>query len=284
MPSTIDHPLTCPVCKDTLGRDAQTLRCPAGHVFDVAREGYINLLPPQHKTRGIEGDPALMVRARRRFLSAGHYDPLRMLLAETVGELLSARDAGRAESAPAAVMEVGCGEGYYIGGIAEQLALRGAAFLGTDLSKSAVRAAAKRHRGVLFFVADVNRRIYVRDGSVSVLLDVFAPRNPQEFARVVEPKGTTVVVIPGESHMASLIDQLDLLGIEKDKEQRVVERFESDFRLEERRELSYPMVLSASAVQDLVDMGPSRWHFRSKPTGHTVTTEASFVLLEFARR
>lgn len=284
-------PLACPVCDAALRAMPGTFVCPAGHSFDVAREGYINLLPPQHRARGIDGDSLGMLQARRRFLESGHFRPLVEKLGADVERLLQSRDAVGADSAPrACVLEVGCGEGYYVGNLAGSLrgvAGASATYVGADLSKSATRLAAKHYRDVRFVVADVNRRIYLQDETVSVLLDVFAPRNPSEFARVLEPSGFALVVIPTALHLGSLRTTLGLLDIQDAKETRVCERFEEEFLLVDRSELDYPIELRADEVGDLVHMGPNHWHRpddEAPADGGSVRTAASFVILCFQRR
>jgi 23S rRNA (guanine745-N1)-methyltransferase len=291
MSSAQRWPLACPVCGDVLAELGGALRCPAGHSFDIAREGYVNLLPPQHRARGIDGDLPSMLQARRRFLEAGHFGPLMTRLASDVEGLLRDRDVRRAASEHGpCVLEVGCGEGYYIGTLAERIGTAAGArvtFVGTDLSKSAVRLAAKRYPRCTFFVADVRRRIYLQDQTASVLLDVFAPRNPAEFARVLEPGGSALIVIPAADHLASARAKLGLLGIEEDKEGRVLERFGETFELADRVELSYPIELSAESASDVVSMGPSHWH-RTQGAANVIAeptaTEASFVILRLRRR
>ncbi|MDR3686118.1 MAG: methyltransferase domain-containing protein [Coriobacteriia bacterium] len=289
-------PLACPVCDRRLSWGERTVSCSEGHSFDVAREGYVNLLPSQHRSRGMEGDVIGMLQARRRFLEAGHYRPLRDELSAQVGAVLQERaeGSGLVAGAPRApvpcVLEVGCGEGYYVGGVADALSSYGGepvVWLGSDLSKPAVKLAAKRYPKLTFFVADINRRLYVHDGSVSVLLDVFAPRNPTEFARVLEPGGSAVIVIPGESHLASLREQLGLLGIQENKEQLVIERLGDEFELVGRTEVGYPMELSAEAVADLVAMGPSSWHRpadEAQTIGKVAQTDAAFLVLRLQRK
>ena len=267
------------------------LACSAGHSFDVAREGYVNLLPSQHRVRGIEGDVASMLKARRSFLESGYYRPLCEMLTTEVEEILQNRDPATSDSTHGTcVLEVGCGEGYYIGSIAGQL--RGVAglkatFVGVDLSKSATRLAAKRYRDVTFLVSNVHRRIYLQSRSVSALLDIFAPRNPAEFARVLEPDGYALIVSPSKSHLGSLRARLDLLHIQQNKEGQMLKRFRDVFRLVDRCELSYSIELPTDAVKDLVNMGPNYWH---RPDGSvevgedSITTEASFVVLRLQRR
>jgi 23S rRNA (guanine745-N1)-methyltransferase len=291
MTNALRWPIACPVCGEALAEQGGALSCPAGHSFDIAREGYVNLLPSQHRARGIDGDLPSMLQARRRFLEAGHYDPLMTRLAADVEELLRDRDTVRAASEHGpCVLEVGCGEGYYVGSLAEKIGPAAdprAVFVGTDLSKSAVKLAAKRYPLCTFFVADVHRRIYLQDQTVSVLLDVFAPRNPAEFARVLEPGGSVLIVIPSAKHLASARARLGLLGIEEDKEGRVLERFGEAFELVDRAELSYPIELSAESASDVVSMGPSHWHRAQEAAdvmADPITTEASFVILRLGRR
>jgi len=278
---TTGPPLACPVCDEPLRRLGAAFACAAGHAFDVAKEGYVNLLVSQHRSRGIDGDSREMLQARRRFLEAGHFAPLREALVEETDAVLAGR---RSEAAPT-VIEVGCGEGYYIGGVGERVAAtRGAQLLGTDLSKAAVRVAATRYPGVVFFVADVHKRIYVRTGSSAVLLDVFAPRDAAEFARILEPGGCALIVIPTDSHLGSVRRAFGLLDVQPEKERRLLERFAGAFRLVERREIRYGMELSPQAVGDLIAMGPNARHRRdAAAVAEPIETEASFVLLRLER-
>lgn len=286
-------PLTCPICNAPLLRTDNTYRCVTGHSFDIAREGYVNLLPPQHRTRGMEGDMPEMLRARRRFLEAGYFAPLLKLLAERVAGILDTAGSLPQDYSGGApcIAEIGCGEGYYIGGIGELLRERyglSPRLCGMDLSKAAMRLAARRYPEVQFFVGDVNRRIYLADSSLRVLLDIFAPRNPAEFARVLTPGGRALIVIPAPSHLASIRAEFGLLEIQEEKEQRVLERFAGDFKLLDRAELRYPLHLPPAAVTDLIAMGPSQWHREpgwALPQGAPpLASEAAFVILALERR
>ena len=283
-------PLACPVCDAGLCRTKTSLVCSVGHSFDVAKEGYVNLMPSAHRSRGIDGDTQEMVQARRRFLEVGHYRQLLERLETDVAELL--RDSAGARRDPqcrACVLEVGCGEGHYLGNLARSrgaVAEPNAVFMGADVSKPAVRLAARHFPEATFFVADVNRRIYVRDASVRILLDVFAPRNPVEFDRIVEPGGAALIVIPSPTHLHSLRTDLGLLGVQDDKEAKVLQRLGAGFSLVDRSELSYPIELQSDAMRDLVNMGPNRWHAPDLSAGRgsaSLMTEASFVILQLRR-
>jgi SAM-dependent methyltransferase len=270
------------VCGAPLVRSAVAFVCADGHSFDVAREGYVNLLSPRQTKRAISGDSAEMLSARRRFLDSGFYEPLRDLIVSASSAALRERacDVGGSTG----VLEVGCGEGYYIGGVAAALAeADGVAFLGTDLSKDAARMAARRYPSVDFFVCDINDRIRLPDESIGLLLDIFAPRHPQEFARVLEPGGSALIAIPSPTHLQSLRRTLGLLDIEAEKESRLLSRFASLFTVADRHELEFEVELGREAAGWLVEMGPNHWHEHGELIGDTFTAEASFVILRLRR-
>jgi SAM-dependent methyltransferase len=276
-------PLACPVCNAGLTHGGRVFVCPTGHAFDQSRDGYVNLLVQQHRERGIDGDTLDMLRSRRSFLDAGYYRPLLDRLVLLVDARLDDTERGVGRMC---VAEVGCGEGYYIGGIAAR-ARAGDRMrcVGLDVSRDAVRLAARKHADVMFAVANVRRRLYLSDGSASVLLSVFAPRNAAEFARVTAPGGSVIIVIPGEDHLASLRGEHGLIGIQESKEDRVLEQFEGVFTAADRSALTYPLDLTADAVRELIAMGPNRWH--TDASGRTgvepASTTASFVILQLTK-
>lgn len=278
-------PLTCPNCGSDLLREPRVLRCPRGHSFDIAREGYINLLIPPDRERGIEGDSQPQLEARRRVFERGVFLPLLDTLTVLSRDVLDAWHMTRQD--PAAVLDIGCGEGYYIGGIAEGLAstypqMR---FAGFDVSRAAMRMAARRHPQVVFAVANVRRRIYAPPASAALLLNIFAPRNPAEFARLVAPGGTLAIVIPSADHLASLRERFDLLDVPEDKQATVVRQFAPHFELKESRPLRYDVQLDASTAHDIIAMGPNAHHGGSWsiPNGGVATTTVSLVILQLQR-
>jgi SAM-dependent methyltransferase len=167
--------LACPVCGEGLARRDATLRCRNGHSFDVARQGYVNLLTGAVPA-GL-GDSAAMVAARADFLAAGHYRPITEALV---------RAAGGARR----IVDVGAGPGHHLAAVAG--AVPGRRGLALDASKHAARRAARAHPRVEAVVADVWRGLPLRDGAVDAVLDVFAPRHGAEFARVLAPGGALI--------------------------------------------------------------------------------------------
>lgn len=238
--------LACPVCRAPLVRAGRALRCAAGHGFDLARQGYVNLLSGTSPHRG---DTADMVAARDRFLRAGWYRPI----ADAVVS------AAAADAATGAVLDLGAGTGWYL---AEVLDAAGpdAVGLALDVSAYAARRAARCHPRAGAAVADTWGRLPVRDGAASVVLDVFAPRNPREIARVLRPGGLLVVVTPRPRHLAELRGVLGLLEVEPDKEERLAATLAPLLDADGDREVEWRLRLAPSAVSDVVGMGPSAWH------------------------
>lgn len=200
--------LTCPVCRKPLEFGEKKACCAAGHMFDLAREGYVNLLRSS-KAGDTMGDPKQQARSRRDFLDKGYYQPLRDKLVELVGEAAIQWRDGHPDAAPAAdrpqagspipLLDICCGEGYYTSALGE---LPGIEAYGFDLAKEMVRLAAKRGHGT-YFVANL-KAIPVADGTFPLATHLFAPFNEREFARVLRPGGTLFSVIPGERHLFGL--------------------------------------------------------------------------------
>lgn len=192
---------TCPVCQRRLSLTRHSYRCDDGHSFDLAREGYVNLLLAQQKHSANPGDDKAMLRSRREFLEQGYYQPLADRLVQLAGELREARaDSGFA------LLDSGCGEGWYLGQIATALQARGRAGLairGSDIARDAMRMAAKRYRGLHFAVAS-NAALPLADASLQLLLRVFAPGSDAEVARLLAPGGHFLVVTPGPRHLYAL--------------------------------------------------------------------------------
>ena len=157
---------SCPLCHASLMRSDKSYRCPQGHQFDMAKEGYVNLLPVQHKRSRDPGDSAEMMQARRAFLDAGHYLPLRETVAQMLDDMLP--------DSASAMLDIGCGEGYYTARFAEVVREKGALTFGLDVSKVAIRAAAKRYADVTFCVAS-SHRLPFDDASMDAVIRLYAP-------------------------------------------------------------------------------------------------------------
>ncbi|GAB4062225.1 putative RNA methyltransferase [Uliginosibacterium sediminicola] len=190
--------LACPLDNKALRRQGASWRCADGHCFDIASQGYTNLLPVQKKRSLDPGDSKEMVAARRRYLSAGHYAPIadavsRAVLADhTAGQTLSGLDAG-------------CGEGYYLRQLASAALRedRSLSLLGLDISKWAVQAAAKQDKQTAWVVGS-NAALPVLPATVDCLLCMFGFPVYAEFARVLKPGGVLLQVDAGPDHLREL--------------------------------------------------------------------------------
>ncbi|MFE0422966.1 putative RNA methyltransferase [Streptomyces sp. NPDC058953] len=252
--------LRCPVCRARLRPERHALRCPAGHTFDIARRGYAGLLTG---SRAISGDDAAMVRARNRFLSTGTYAPVLRALTRLTADALPGRGDG------STVMDIGCGTGYYLAGVLDQLP--GARGLGLDTSVPALRSAARAHPRAAAASWDVFRPFPLADRSADVVLDVFAPRNPPEFHRVLRPAGRLIVVRPVARHLAELRDRIPaMVTVDPNKEQRLHQALDPYFAAIDTRQVEYTAPLTGQEAVDLVGMTPSARHLlsRADPSGH----------------
>ncbi|MGY4927078.1 methyltransferase domain-containing protein [Streptomyces sp. 900105755] len=240
--------LCCPTCRTHRLRPGRgALRCPAGHAFDIARHGYAGLLTG---TRATSGDDAAMVRARERFLSTGGYARIRDAVA---------RLAAAAAPEQATVLDVGCGTGYYLAGVLDRLP--GARGLGLDTSVRALRAAARAHDRAGTAAWDVFRPLPLATGVADVVLDVFAPRNPAEFHRVLRPTGRLIVVRPTGRHLAELRERLPAtVTVDPAKERRLHRALDPFFAVAATGQVEYGAALAREEALDLLAMTPSARH------------------------
>ncbi|WP_262287200.1 putative RNA methyltransferase [Micromonospora sp. MA102] len=256
--------LRCPVCGEPLAETtagtARALRCPRRHSFDIARQGYVNLLAGRTPHTG---DSAEMVAARADFLAAGHYAAVAAALADAARRIVYGGDpptpnpAG-GDGAYPLVVDAGAGTGWYLAAVLA--ALPDAVGLALDVAKPALRRAARTHPRAAAALADTWQRLPLADRAATVLLNVFAPRNGAEFHRVLDPAGALLVVTPAADHLAELVDALDLLRVDPAKADRVAGSLSAHFTEESATEHRARLRLSRTEVTTLVGMGPSAWH------------------------
>ncbi|MBX9753773.1 MAG: methyltransferase domain-containing protein [Pseudomonadaceae bacterium] len=237
--------LICPICSAALSVVANGVVCPAKHSFDRARQGYLNLLPVQHKNSREPGDNLAMVEARRRFLDGGHYAPLAKRLAElAVGY------------APERWLDIGCGEGYYTQQLAD--ALPNADGYALDISREAVKQACKRSPQLTWLVASM-ARVPLADASCQLLASVFSPLDWQEAKRLLAPGGGLLRMGPTREHLYELRQQLYDEVREYD-DQKHLALVPDGMQLAHSETLSFKLKLeTAQARADLLSMTPHGW-------------------------
>ncbi|MEO7022338.1 MAG: putative RNA methyltransferase [Ktedonobacteraceae bacterium] len=278
--------IVCPICATPLAATERTLTCANGHSFDLAREGYVHFL-----RKPLPGDTKEMLIARRDFFAQGHYRPISEAVNTSIRTNLAER--GQALAEPFVICDAGCGEGYYLSRLQASLAEQhtSTTCLGLDISKEAVRMAAKRCRNAFFVVANLKERLPLADASLHVMLNIFAPRNLDEFARVLAPGGLLLVVIPAPTHLQQLRNTLHLLQIEENKQQHVIAQFteQGQFYLEGITPVTYELFLQGNEISQLVMMTPNYWH-ASEETRLAmaqlteIRTEVACVCLAFRRQ
>jgi 23S rRNA (guanine745-N1)-methyltransferase len=227
--------LLCPVrgCGAPLERRDRSWVCDRGHAFDVARSGYCNLLQPQDRRSKSPGDPKEAVLARRRFLEAGHGDFLLEALREEITD-------------SPAVLDVGCGEGYFLGSLAKE---RGMEAHGVDLSVPAIDLAARRWPDVSWWVVNADRALPFADGSFDLALSIAGRRPAAELRRVLKPEGRLLVAVPAEDDLIELREAVQGEGVLRSRLEKVVEEL-AGFELEAHRVVRATATLDPEAVRD----------------------------------
>lgn len=254
----------CPLCHQALQLSVQQWRCSNNHQFDCAKEGYVNLMPVQHKGSKQPGDSTEMMQARRAFLDAGYYQPLQQRVCELLDAALPL-DATM-------LLDIGCGEGYYTAAVADRLnRQRQMAVFGLDVAKVAVRYGAKRYQQVNFCVAS-SHRLPFASGSLDAVLRIYAPCKAAELSRTVKPGGIVVTVAPGPRHLyqlkALIYPEVQLHG---DAQEHL-----EGFELLSCEKLAYEMKLPGKQSFNLLQMTPFAWR-ASIETGQALAARQVFI-------
>lgn len=243
--------LRCPHCGASLTQVGRALTCERGHSYDVARQGHVALLPPRRKPA--PGDSAEMVAAREAFLGAGHYAPI----AESVAATAHASTAGRTE-AGVCVVDLGAGTGHYLAAVLDELTDPWGIAL--DASRPALRRALRAHPRIAAVACDVWHELPVQAGAADLIVNVFAPRNGREIARVLSPDGMLVVVTPTPDHLRELVSSIGMLRVDADKQLRVGATLAPHLGSLGSRQVDFDMTLGRDDVEAVVAMGPSARH------------------------
>jgi 23S rRNA (guanine745-N1)-methyltransferase len=268
--STRDN-FKCPNCGQalTLNTDAQskTYSCTNNHSFDMAREGYLNLLLAQHKRSRNPGDSDDMIRSRQRFLSAGYYSSLSDAIVRQVAE--------SAEGFNQSLIDLGCGEGHYM----QQLRNASAdlKLLGIDISKFAVRLAAKRKMDARL-VVDSAFNIPLFENRVDTAISVFSPISSDETARILKPGGTLIMVGPGEQHLSGLTELIYDKTVPHGGNPLEAD---AQFTLQESIEVKRDISVQGSDILDLLTMTPYYWHTRPEQQAMLAKRETLETLIHF---
>jgi 23S rRNA (guanine745-N1)-methyltransferase len=258
VPTALDLALSylrCPICGEAFEGAPQVIACPNRHSFDVAKQGYVSLLTGD--APATTADTAEMVASRERFLAEGHYDRI----ADAIGAAIPVDSSG-------ACVDLGGGTGYYLARLLDgHPALIG---IDLDLSKLALRRAARAHPRLAAIATDAWKPLPMRDVAARAVLSIFSPRNAPEIRRMLEPNGLLIVVTPTSRHLVELVETLGLVTVDDRKQ----ERLDIQLREFDRRsatQLEYTVELSRGDVLDAIMMGPSARHVDAAALADRIT-------------
>lgn len=264
--------IICPLCHSPLLQEKTRWVCSNQHSFDVAKQGYVNLLPVQYKNSKSPGDTAEAVQARRAFLQAGYYQPLKDQLMSCLADLPLT-----------SVLDIGCGEGFYTSGmpaLVDQVT-------GVDIAKTAVQMAARRYRQITWLIASA-AKLPIASQSMDMVSSFFSPLPREEMARVLKPNGYLLVATPASGHLhalrAALFEQVNPHQPEK-----FVESLAADFCLIRQHALDYQLVLEQTALRHLLAMTPYAWKAKAEKRqqleqAERLVTRASFQIYLFQKQ
>lgn len=259
--------LTCPVCGEQLSKSSGSFRCTHGHAFDIAKEGYVNLLRTS-KSGDLIGDDKFSARSRRDFLNKGYYS----ILKDSLCDIFQTFDGN--------VLDICCGEGYYTSALGENTNLQ---VYGFDISREMVRLAAKRGNGT-YFVANM-ASIPIADASMDYCIHLFAPFHEPEFARVLKPGGRLFTVVPGRMHLFGLKQALYDAPYENDEKlpETSMLQFVRTYKLSAEITLQ-----SAEDIQAVFRMTPYYFHTSQKDKEKlegicVLPTPVEFLIAEYVK-
>lgn len=227
--------LKCPNCNRDLYIKDKGLKCDSGHFFDFSKQSYINLLLANMKKTKDPGDDETMAKARNAFLEAGYFERLR----DQISQMYDFTNK--------IVLDAGCGIGYYTKDIAD----KAASTIGVDISKHAVKIAAKNDKKTFYIISSIFN-LPIKDNSIDCILNIFAPKPQQEFQRVLKNDGVIIEVIPGENHLKEI-----KTDIYKQDAKPILEKFAfTDFDRTSSHKLTYMQNIHANDYENLLKMTP----------------------------
>ena len=267
----------CPVCRGGLEKREKSLYCPNGHCYDISKYGYVNLLMSNQSSAKRHGDDRLMVEARRDFLDAGYYAPIRDGLLELA--LPELKNDSR-------LLDAGCGEGWYTSAVYEAAKENGIniAVACSDISKDALRYAAKRLPDAEHAVSS-SAHLPVDDGGCDMLLNFFSPLETAEFYRVLSPGGTLIRAVVLPRHLWGLKAAV----YDKPYENGEPETELEGFILERRIDVKSRITVEGENIKRLFSMTP--YYYKTSAADHAklealerVETELEVCLLSYRKR
>lgn len=254
------EPWRCPKCHEALMKAKNEWKCSEGHCFDIAKEGYVNLILANQKQSAESGDGKEMILARDRVMNKGVYQELLKVIFESIENLKTKNT----------ILEIGCGSGFYINEIAKHF--EKSRCYGTDISKEAIKFSAKKYRKSTFAVAN-SYLLPIGDRTFDVILSIFSPIKEEEIQRILRPGGVFISVRPGENHWQELKNNWP--NQEKTKIQASLEQLKTLNTLK----LTKTIDCDHQLIQDLIEMSPLKWKMREEDKQTLNQTQLTFIFV-----
>ena len=239
----------CPVCSLALDKNKNSYICENRHTYDIAKEGYVNLLLAQHKRSKNPGDGEEMIRSRQAFLNRGYYKILSNSIIQYINSMPQEFNQN--------ILDIGCGEGYYMNEIMEASSNSTLLLTGIDISKSAIKLAGKRKIGAMISVASAYDLPFF-DSSFSTILSVFSPVSSVEIARLLANNGEVIMIGPGEEHLSGLTTHIYDEVLPHKGNYSAIDESKS-FNLKEQIEIKEEIVIKQEDILNLLRMTPYYW-------------------------
>jgi 23S rRNA (guanine745-N1)-methyltransferase len=264
-------PYLCPLCRQLLIAKERVYQCNAGHSFDVAKAGYVNLLPVHFKNSSVPGDNKAMLVARRAFLEADYYAPM----AQSIALLLTNELSHHHQTIK--ILDIGCGEGYYDRVLKQGIQSdQSVEWHGVDIAKLAITAAAKKLPSVRYCVAS-NHALPYQEAYFDVLLRIFAPSNEIELKRVLRPQGKLLIVTPGPKHLA----QLKAFVYKEVRDHAENISLPDGFNARHVERISYQISPSQQQRSALLQMTPFAWKINKAQQEELLAVEQLIIDVDF---
>lgn len=274
----------CPVCDENLRLERKSYICDKKHTFDIAKEGYVNLLV--HKSSKEPGDSKLSVLSRKEFLNSGYYDELSNLINILISEFIRTKTKPHTD-----ILDVGCGEGFYLSRLKDVINKNNkdteTNLWGLDISKPAIQYASKRSTDINFCVGNALSMPF-QDNSVDLALSVFAPLDSEEVNRILKSDGRLIVVVPGKNHLSGLV-KLVYDNSEPHREDKDPIKGSTQLKLIDTKEIKNTItILGQDKIMALLSMTPYYWSINLEKKQNLekidkLETEIDFKILTYVK-